>query len=99
MHKKLKEPEKELRAQSLLEAAPDAMVVVDETGKIVLVNNQTERLFGYQRDELVGRNVEELLAGTFPQQTPDTSSEFLRGAACPPNGSQVGTIRLAKRWC
>jgi PAS domain S-box-containing protein len=44
-----------------LEAVPDAMVVVDQTGRIVLVNSQTERLFGYQREELLGHDVEVLL--------------------------------------
>ena len=47
--------------QDLLEAAPDAMVAVDENGLIVLVNAQTESLFGYGRDELIGQPVEMLV--------------------------------------
>jgi PAS domain S-box-containing protein len=46
---------------SLVEFAPDAIVVVDEIGKIVLINNRTEALFGYDREELVGRPVEVLV--------------------------------------
>jgi PAS domain S-box-containing protein len=45
----------------LLEAAPDAMVCVDAGGQIVLVNAQTERLFGYRREELAGQPVEILV--------------------------------------
>jgi PAS domain S-box-containing protein len=45
----------------LLEAAPDAMVVIDESGVIVLVNAQTETVFGYARRELLGRSVEILV--------------------------------------
>jgi PAS domain S-box-containing protein len=45
----------------LLDSAPDAVVIADENGRITLVNEQTERLFGYNRTELVGAPVETLL--------------------------------------
>jgi protein-histidine pros-kinase len=50
---------------ALLESAPDAMVVVREDGRIVLVNRQTERLFGYDRAELLGQPVEMLVPVEF----------------------------------
>lgn len=56
------------RAGDLLEAAPDPMVVVDQAGRIVLVNGQTERLFGYSREELVGHPIEVLVPDRFHQR-------------------------------
>src|SRR5580700_1132270 len=72
---KLKEQADELRKQaevlqkaeqkfrSLLEAAPDAMVVCRENGEIIMVNSQTEALFNCGRDQLISRNIRTLVPG------------------------------------
>jgi PAS domain S-box-containing protein len=51
----------ERRFQSLLESAPDALVIADPSGVIRLVNAEAERMFGYTREQLVGQHVEMLL--------------------------------------
>ncbi|MEI8334492.1 MAG: PAS domain S-box protein, partial [Chloroflexota bacterium] len=60
--------EMEARYRGLLEAAPDAMVVVDERGEIVLVNLQSERQFGYPRDELLGQPVTSIIPTGFAER-------------------------------
>src|SRR5262249_40992293 len=50
---------------SLLEAVPDALVIIDQTGAIVLVNSQTEQICGYRREALLGRPVEVLIPERF----------------------------------
>lgn len=51
--------------RDLLEAAPDAMVIVDQGGCIVLVNSQTEKLFGYARQDLLGQPIEVLVPARY----------------------------------
>ncbi len=54
-----------LRFRELLEAAPDAIIEVDQEGRIVLLNKATEQLFGYPREELLGQTVEVLIPENF----------------------------------
>ena len=56
------------RYRGLLEAAPDAMVVVNVGGDIVLVNVQTEKRFGYRRDELLGQAVKAIIPDGFAER-------------------------------
>ncbi len=56
------------RYRGLLEAAPDAMVVVNPGGEIVLLNVQAEKQFGYRRDELVGQQVKNIIPEGFAER-------------------------------
>ncbi|GAB7049816.1 PAS domain S-box protein [Catenuloplanes indicus] len=82
-------------AQGLLEAAPDAIVVVAEDGRITLINAQAERLLGYRRDELVGRTVEILVPATARDAHPLHRQEYMQAARPRPMGS--GTLAARRR--
>lgn len=56
------------RYRGLLEAAPDAMVVVNQAGEIVLLNLQAEKRFGYRRDELLGQQVKNIIPEGFAER-------------------------------
>ena len=58
----------EARYRGLLEAAPDAMVIVNQSGEIVLLNLQAEKVFGYRRDELLGQKVSNIIPEGFAER-------------------------------
>jgi len=66
----------ERKFRDLLEAAPDAMVIVNRSGEIVLVNTQAERLFGYPRAELLGLAVEMLVPPRYRDKHPGHRTNF-----------------------
>src|SRR6188508_2475715 len=77
----------ESQYRGLLEAAPDAMVVVNERGEIVLLNLQAEKQFGYSRDELVGQQVTNIIPQGFAERL---IADDLRSAA-DALAQQIGT--------
>jgi PAS domain S-box-containing protein len=78
----------EQRFRSLLEAAPDAIVIVDAQGRIVLVNAQTEHLFGYSRDELLGQRIEVLI----PERTRSRHPELRQSYFASPQARSMGAL-------
>src|SRR5664279_1121259 len=86
--------ESERRYRGLLEAAPDAMVVVNGVGEIVLLNLQAEKQFGYHRDELAGQAVTNIIPKGFAERL---IADDLRSAA-DALAQQIGTgIELVAR--
>jgi PAS domain S-box-containing protein len=82
------------RYRGLLEAAPDAMVVVNEDGEIVLLNLQAEKQFGYRRDELVGQRVTNIIPEGFAERLAADG----RRSAADALAQQIGTgIELTGR--
>ena len=77
----------DIRFRGLLESAPDAIVVVDQTGQIVLVNSQMEKMFGYERDEIIGQFVEKLVPGRFSGKHPSHRTGYFHGPRVRPMGT------------
>lgn len=72
--------------RGLLESAPDAMVIADKSGRIVLVNSQTEKTFGYGREELLGQPIEILMPAAFRQDHPQHQAAYQQNPHVRPVG-------------
>ncbi|GAA1599073.1 MULTISPECIES: PAS domain S-box protein [Kribbella] len=81
--------------RDLLEVAPDAILIVEADGRIARVNRQTEQLFGYSRDDLVGQEMEMLVPERFRRRHPGHRGRFFEDPRTRPMG--VGLELFALR--
>jgi PAS domain S-box-containing protein len=77
------------RFRLAVEAAPNAIIMVDQTGNIILVNSQVEKYFGYQRNELIGESIDRLV----PQRYTDIHPEHRAGFFSSPKMRAMGVGR------
>ncbi|MFD3326717.1 PAS domain S-box protein [Streptomyces sp. NPDC058701] len=82
--------------RALLEAAPDAMVIVDDAGTIRLVNAQTEALFGYSRQELLGRPIDILVPERFRGHHPRHRTGYAASRQVRPMGAGLELYGLCR---
>jgi PAS domain S-box-containing protein len=81
---------------TIIDSVPTAVVVVDKDGKIVLVNTQTERLFGYMRDELLGARIDMLVPERFRANHPAHRAGFVHKPNARPMGEGRDLYALRK---
>ncbi len=84
------------RFRQVVEAAPNAMVMINRQGIIEMVNAQTERVFGYQRDEMLGRSVEMLVPERFRGAHPGLRGAFFHDPLSRPMGAGRDLYALRK---
>lgn len=78
------------------EASPNAAFLVDEAGKITLVNSQSQQLFGYNQMELVGQNIEILIPPRLQQMYREFRHRFLASPVALPRGEALDLCGLRK---
>ena len=92
----IRQKQSEKRFRGLLEAAPDAMVIVDQKGMIIMVNAQTEKVFGYTRGDLVGQHAEVLVPTRFRDVHPFHRRQYGKNPRARSMGSDLELYALRK---
>lgn len=91
-----KHKQTEQKLHLLLESVPDAMVIADKEGKIVLINTQTVNLFGYSRGDLLGESVEKLMPERFRCNHHEHRRNYILNPEVRPMGKQLKLLGLHK---
>jgi PAS domain S-box-containing protein len=86
----------EIYFRGLLESAPDGMAIIDAQGCILLVNKESERLFGYERSELVGKRIETLVPERYRQYHSRHRNDFFGDPRLRPMGVGLELFGLRK---
>lgn len=82
--------------RNLLESAPDPMIIADDSGRMVLVNQQAMRLFGYEREEMIGQPVELLLPDSLRRSHVDHRKSYIDDPVLRPMGEGVNLVARCK---
>jgi PAS domain S-box-containing protein len=86
----------EQRFQTAVDSSPSGMIMINESGVILLVNQEVERLFGYRRDELIGKSIDALVPERFRSAHPSHRSGFFRDPRSRPMGAGRELFGLRK---
>ena len=86
----------EHRFRGLLESAPEATVLIDQTGTIIQVNSQTEKLFGYHRSEILGRPIEDLMPSRYRERHSAHFARYFGDLRVRPMGAGLELFGLRK---
>lgn len=87
----------EAKFRGLLESAPDGIVVVDVQGKIAIVNTQTERIFGYAREDLIGQHIETLIPMRYHERHVQHRDGYFRVPKTRPMGGSATSLTGRKK--
>jgi two-component system, sensor histidine kinase len=83
-------------ARSALEAAPDAMIIIDASGFIRFANRQVSALFGHERDELIGKSIEHLIPGRFRGRHVGHRNGYIANVRLRPMGAGLDLYALRR---